>query len=282
MEAPSPRSLILDLLSTLRRGSMPVGALVAAGELFGLADGTVRVALARLVSAGRVERDTRGRYRLGAQAAPIQRAVVSWRHLDRLTVDWDGGWWAVHTPRPPARGERRRHDQALRLLGFRELSPALHVRPANLAGGCDATRHHLVSIGLAGGSLVFRMDELDAGSEARARDLWDVAALQDGYRRSLASIRESAQELATLPVEQAMTRSFLVGGRMIQQLVLDPLLPHEILDPADRNALVQAMREYDIQGRRLWADFLARFDVPHLRAPADTGLHDGLHRLDAA
>ena len=29
MDAPGPRSLILDLLSTLRRGSMPVGALVA-------------------------------------------------------------------------------------------------------------------------------------------------------------------------------------------------------------------------------------------------------------
>ena len=28
MERPSPRSLILDLLSTLRRGSMPVAALV--------------------------------------------------------------------------------------------------------------------------------------------------------------------------------------------------------------------------------------------------------------
>jgi phenylacetic acid degradation operon negative regulatory protein len=135
MDAPSPRSLILDLLSTLRRGSMPVGALVAAGELFGLAPGTLRVALARLLAAGRVERDSRGRYQLGEKAAPIQRAVVSWRHLDRLTVEWDGSWWAVHAPRPPGRGERRRHEQALRLLGFRELSPGLRVRPANLAGG---------------------------------------------------------------------------------------------------------------------------------------------------
>ena len=64
--------------------------------------------------------------------------------------------------------------------------------------------------------------------------------------------------------------------------MLDPLLPREIQDPAERDALAQAMRRYDRQGRRCWADFLARYDVPHLRAPADTGLHDGVHRLDAA
>ena len=34
--APTPKSLILDLLSTLKGGSMPVGALVEASALFGL------------------------------------------------------------------------------------------------------------------------------------------------------------------------------------------------------------------------------------------------------
>jgi phenylacetic acid degradation operon negative regulatory protein len=113
--------LILDLLSTLRRGSMPVGALVEAGALFGLAGGTVRVALARLVAAGRVERDARGRYRLGEAAAPIQRAIEGWRKRGAGSSGWDGRWWAVHTPAAPARGARQRHGRALRLLGFREL-----------------------------------------------------------------------------------------------------------------------------------------------------------------
>ena len=59
-DAPSPRSLVLDLLSTLRRGSMPVRALVEAAALFGIAENSLRVSLARLLAEGRVARDRRG------------------------------------------------------------------------------------------------------------------------------------------------------------------------------------------------------------------------------
>ena len=57
--------MILDLLATLKQGSMPVGALVEAGELFGLAANAIRVAVARLLASGEIARDERGRYRLG-------------------------------------------------------------------------------------------------------------------------------------------------------------------------------------------------------------------------
>ena len=46
---PSPRSLILDLLSTLGRSSAPVRALVSAAGLFGIRENSLRVALARLL-----------------------------------------------------------------------------------------------------------------------------------------------------------------------------------------------------------------------------------------
>src|SRR6185369_11769610 len=94
--SPTAKSLILDLLSTLRRGTMPVGALVEAGELFGIPGNNVRVALARLLAAGQVARDERGRYRLGATAEPVERRVRSWRELDRATRAWDGTWLAIH------------------------------------------------------------------------------------------------------------------------------------------------------------------------------------------
>jgi len=44
---PTAKSLTIDLLSTLRGGSMPVRALVASGALFGIAENNVRVTLAR-------------------------------------------------------------------------------------------------------------------------------------------------------------------------------------------------------------------------------------------
>ena len=50
------RKLILDLLTTVRRGAMPVRALVEAGELFGFAANNTRVSLSKLTSEGRVDR----------------------------------------------------------------------------------------------------------------------------------------------------------------------------------------------------------------------------------
>lgn len=279
---PTPRSLILDLLSTLTQGTMPVAALVEAGALFDLAPGAVRVALARLLAAGRVERDERGRYRLGAAAAPIQSVVQGWRGLEGRSVAWDGSWWGVHDTGIGRRGPlARRHERALRLLGFRRLRPGLALRPANLREGSAALRDELHALGLAPRALVFTLRELDAESDARARALYDAPALRAAYRATLAELEASSARLAQLSDTEAMCESFRVGGRAIQQLAQDPLLPVEILDPRERDALARALRDYDRRGRSCWSGFLARFDVPHRRAPADTRVADGSDRLVA-
>src|SRR5262249_14914529 len=58
------------------------------------------------------------------------------------------------------------------------------------------------------------------------------------------------------------------GGRVIRQLVLDPLLPEPLAPEALRRELAQAMRRYDRLGRRAWAAFLARHGAPHVATPA--------------
>jgi phenylacetic acid degradation operon negative regulatory protein len=282
VDAPSPRSLILELLSTLRRGTMPVAALLAAGEVFGLASGSLRVALARLLASGRVERDERGRYRLGPAAAPMQGAVGRWRSLDAQVVAWDGTWWGIHATASPPRSARRGHQQALRLHGFRPLTRELLLRPANLVGGIESLRERLSALGLAPGTLSFALTDLDPEADTRARALWDASALRRGYRDSQAELAASAERLPGLPQKEAMRESFLLGGRVLQQLVLDPLLPAEILDPGERHALVDAMRDYDRLGRTAWAGLLARFGVPHIATPADSGFADRIARRSAA
>jgi phenylacetic acid degradation operon negative regulatory protein len=280
--APAPaRSLILDLLSTLRRGTMPVGALVAAGELFGIPGGSVRVALARLLAAGRIARDERGQYRLGSAALPIQQHVSGWRELDRRGVAWDGRWIGVHLPPAGARAQRRRRERALRLLGLEALSPGLFVRPGNLRGGCAHVRDELRRLGLESEAPVFVLADLDPDTQARAQALWDAPALIAGYRASRSDLERSAAALPDLAETEAMVESFTLGGRVLQQLVLDPLLPDPILDTRERDALVDAMRDYDRLGRDCWADFLARYGVPHRQAPADTRMAVGVERLAA-
>jgi phenylacetic acid degradation operon negative regulatory protein len=268
---PTARSLIFDLLSTLRRGSMPVAALIQAGALFDIAEGSIRVALHRLLADRRVERDERGSYRLGAAAAPVQSVVAGWREIDRRTRPWNGRWIAVHAPAPAARrGAAQRSARALRLLGFEPLVAGLRVRPANLREGVDGVRETLRALGLPEPSLVFELGELDPAADARARRLWDSEALVRGYRAARREIERSGARLPALSEAEAMTESFLLGGRVVQQLVLAPLLPAPLVDEDERRALLDSMRAYDRLGRQAWADFLGRFGVPHRTAPSDT------------
>ena len=272
---PSARGLVLDLLSTLRAGSaMPVGALVEAGALFGISENNVRVTVARLLASGHVARDERGAYRLGGTSRSIGAHVRTWRDRDRRIRKWTGGWLAVHAG-ASGRSPQRGRDRALRLFGFAALRPGLWLRPDNLAQPLDDVRRELAALGLPPGDLICALADLDAASDARARRLWDVAALRRTYRDLGAALAASEARLARLAPGKAMAESFVLGGRALRQLLLDPLLPDAICPPDERDALLEQMRRYDRLGRLAWATLLQRFDVPSLRTPVDS-------RLDAA
>src|SRR5262249_25760931 len=104
----SPKSLILDLLSTVRQQGMPVSTLVIAGGLFGISENTIRATLARLRAACMIDQDERGQYRLAAGATPVGRQVTGWRSVEQRTRHWNGGWIGVHTA-ALQRSERRAH-----------------------------------------------------------------------------------------------------------------------------------------------------------------------------
>ncbi|MDG2333443.1 MAG: PaaX family transcriptional regulator [Myxococcota bacterium] len=270
----SPKSLILDLLSTLRPGrghSMPVRALVEAGAFFEMAPTSVRVALARLLAQQRVERDERGRYRLGVAAYGVNQTIQGWRHLEAQTVAWPGGWVGVHRKRGESRAHRLSGDRALHFLGLRALEANFFVRPDNRVGGVEALRERLVALGLEASALVFGLAQFDSATEARASKLWDITALQRGYGEEIGRLSRSRRRLATPGNSRAMVETFRVGGQAIRQLVLDPLLPEEISPGEKRKALAACMLDYDAFGRGCWADFLAEHGVLHPRTPADLG-----------
>jgi phenylacetic acid degradation operon negative regulatory protein len=102
-----------------------------------------------------------------------------------------------------------------------------------------------------------------------------VPALRRSYRRSLADLAASTRRLGTLAAERAMVESFLLGGRVIRELVLDPLLPEEICPGDERRALVESLRGYDRAGRLAWATLLARWGLPSRRAPVDARADQG-------
>jgi len=254
---------------------MPVSAIVAAASLFEVQENSVRVAVARLLASGQIERDERGHYRLGALADPVDRQVRGWRRLEERVRPWDGAWIGIQLGEgtPPRRSAGRLRLRALRFMGFEMLSPGLAVRPDNLRMPLLELRAALCGLGLEAGAVSFRMRDLEPAWDARSRGLWNTEDLCDGYRRSLQDLEASMQQLPALDVEAAMVESFLLGGRVIRQLVLDPLLPEAIVPGAERSALVAALRRYDACGREVWASFMAGHGAAHIGrsdAPADT------------
>ncbi len=268
---PNAKTLILDLLQSLRGRSMPVRALVEAGTLFGLAENGVRVALTRLLARGLVERERPGRYRLAAGAQPVSRRVGGWSSADSRALRWTGSWVGVFVHRLPRsdRAERRRDARALAYLGFAELDPGLMIRPDNLRGGIEQVRRELHELGLDPAARVLAVSSLDEGTENRARQLWDGGAIARAHRGALGEIERSAARLPRLRRNAAMVETFLVGGRAIRAIALDPCLPDEIAPDSHYHALIEAMREYDRAGRAHWSDFMRAHDAPHRSSPAN-------------
>jgi phenylacetic acid degradation operon negative regulatory protein len=259
----------LDLLSSVRGAAIPVRALIAAGAIFDIGAESVRVALVRLCARGTVEHNQRGHYRLAAAAQAVHRHVVSWSHVEDRMMPWRGAWIGVQTAGVD-RSDRpalRRHDRALAFSGFRPLVAHLYVRPDNLRGGVDATRAELGELGLDSGAPVFTITSLDVASERRARLLWDTAGLQRGYEAMLAALAHSAARLPALAPKTAMAESFIIGGQVLRQLALDPLLPEPIAPARERTALIDAMRVYDRNGRAYWRELMREHGAPHLRGP---------------
>lgn len=246
---------------------MPVAALVEAASFFGIPENNLRVALARLVASGCVTRDERGRYRLGPAAFPVSHRIADWRHPERAVRPWNGAWVGILFQPARSGAARRARERVCRLYGFRRLRASLAVRPDNLRAPLEELRQRFGALGLPPGDLVVSLRGLDPETDARARALWDTEGLRRHHRALLARLERSERRFPSLAPREAMVESFLLGGEAIRSLVLDPLLPEEICPARERDALAAAMRRYDELGRSAWAEFLARFDVPHHRNP---------------
>ncbi|EST38227.1 hypothetical protein N566_08625, partial [Streptomycetaceae bacterium MP113-05] len=83
------RSIVLSTLLGHHPPRLPVRELVRVGALFGVAEGTVRVALSRMVAAGDLDQDPQG-YGLTARLLDRQARQDDSR-APRLR-QWDGGW----------------------------------------------------------------------------------------------------------------------------------------------------------------------------------------------
>ncbi len=267
--APSSAAeLILDLLSAYPSHELSVAVLGRACALFGFTEPSVRVALSRLSQQGKVSNPARGQYALDQAHNSLFREISHWLQKEERAVPWQGQWIGI-VDEGVARHDRkilRRHARALEIRGFQPLSPGLHVRPDNLAGGIVVLRAELLGLGLAPQALVLGVHGLSPSDDQRARRLWDIGELRRGYREMLASLDRSEQGLDQLTLEQAGVESLTLGRAVIRRIVRDPLLPEALLPGQERQELIQRMRRYQIRSEALWEkimrDALAPFARP--------------------
>jgi phenylacetic acid degradation operon negative regulatory protein len=237
---------------------VPVQVLLRAAAVFDIDENRTRVALHRLRSAGLADSHERGTYRAFGVGEPGLDGSVGWRRVLERLVPWEGRWVGVHTAHLP-RGDKtvaRRRDRATRLVGLRELSPGLLVRPDNLVGGVATLRDRLVRLGLEADSPIFRIDELRPEDEARARSLWADLELDRTYRTQTEALTRATLELGRLPAPVGARVAFQLGGRAVHDIAVDPLLPEGLVDPGLREAFVETMLAFDDVGRDVWSRLL--------------------------
>lgn len=262
-ESPNARSLLLDLLRVVPgRTAVPVQGLVRVGELFGITGNATRVALSRLSEGGLVESDERGQYRLSQASDPVSTFVENWRLGEQRLRPWEGGWLCVHLPRPgPGRKARTQSLRAMEFLSLREAEGGLWVRPDNLAGGAQAAREALGKLGLEEGALVFAGRDFGEDVTARwAGELWTDEPSRE-QRAHARKLEASTKRIPSLNKDKALVETFTLGGKAIELLVRDALLPDEIRSGEARRELTDAMLAYDVVGRKIWSGIFSALSL---------------------
>ncbi|WP_435602012.1 PaaX family transcriptional regulator C-terminal domain-containing protein [Streptomyces sp. bgisy130] len=232
------RSIVLSTLLGHHPPRLPVRALVRVGELFGIAEGTVRVALSRMVAAGDL-RQTDGSYALTARL--LARQTRQDESRSPRTVPWSGGWEiaVVATPERRPAAERTALRQAMAGLRLAELREGSWLRPANL----DRPRPAVVT-----DQCTWFTGTPDGEPAALAGRLWDLTGWA-GRARALSAALDRAGTHAD---------RFTVAAAALRHLLADPLLPAELLPENWPGAqLRRTYAEFETELRDLLRQYLA-------------------------
>ncbi len=245
------RSAVASTLLGVDPPRLPAAHLVEAGRLFGIAEGTVRVALSRMVASGELEADG-GAYRLAGHL--LDRHARQDQSRAPLLKPWEGVW-ALAVVRSGRRDAQSRADlrSAARALRLAELREGVWTRPDNLD---DDRLPEAVAV-LATQCDLFAAEP--GGEPASlSRRLWDLPAWA---RQADALVSDT--ERATMRLEaddtDSLAPAFLLGAGVLRHLLGDPLLPDPYL-PADwpGTELRGAYERYLIAYRAVWRQVFAR------------------------
>lgn len=188
--------------------------LVRSGELFGIAEGTTRTALSRMVSAGELAIYD-GSYRLTGHLLARQTRQDISRKPPRW--GWDGRWRmavVVADRRPPE--DRAALRASLVAARYAELREGVWTRPDNLPGerpvapGCEWIKA-----------------TFDDPVETAA-SLWDLSGWIERAATLVSELERWSPRLVAEGID-VLAPSFVLSADVLRHLQADPLLPRELL-----------------------------------------------------
>lgn len=210
----SARSVLLSVLLGSHPPRLPVRTLVRTAEMFGISEGTARVALSRLSADGEVTSDD-GTYALSERH--LQRQSDQDAALRPTVRPWRGGWVLAVQP-PEVDGRAAQAGSPISVFVSRrrmaELRPGVWTRPDNLAPGTVEPPEGLL---LWSG----RPQPGGPGPGRLAATLWDLdgwAARAERLLGDMAAAHEPAKRVS-------------VAATMVRHIRDDPVLPSALLPP---------------------------------------------------
>jgi phenylacetic acid degradation operon negative regulatory protein len=237
------RSLVLSILLGLPDPALPTRALVATGEVFGVAPGTMRTALSRMVAAGELAA-TGGEYRLAGRLLERKAAQDIGRRPPPEA--WDGAWWvAVVTATRRDVAQRRAFRSHMTNLRMGELRPDTWMRPANLDGPVTGGPGSVIAAGNADGAESGAPRPSQEGPDASsgdqglalvrgpltgvepaelARRLWPLAELAE-RADVLVGLVDEAMPAIEAGEPAAMADTIELSAAVVRFLRSEPLLP---------------------------------------------------------
>ncbi len=261
--ALTAKELVIDFLSNRSPREMSARVIVDTATALGFTEQSVRMALTRVVEERLAISIGRGVYQLAPSGDAMRREVRKWRNITDSTMPWTGGWVAIYDAsiRRSDRAALRRHEQALRLRGFRELTFGLSIRAANLRDSTAELREQLHALGLHPDAIVALITDLDEATRERALHLWDTKALLESYEQLMRAMSASTRRVESLPLAEAAGETMVLGRDVLRHINLDPLLPAELMPERPLRDLVRTMTTYDSMARQIWRRFMSQFEV---------------------
>jgi phenylacetic acid degradation operon negative regulatory protein len=219
------RSVIGSLLLGVHPPRLPGARIVEWCTRFGIAEGTARVALSRMVDRGELASD-QGVYELAGRVRELQPAQ-DWS-LEPVVDRWRRAWRLGIVGGPardaPARAALR---DAMRRLRHAEVREGVWTRPDNL----PAESAPAESWAVVAEQCSWWTGAPDGEPEQLATELFAPAAWAARARTILDRLEHVTESLAS-GRDDALAPGFVTGAAALQHARRDPLLPTPLL-PAD-------------------------------------------------